>query len=160
MLYIVKKPLSIVCLPLHEIEYRKCTTPFIDPSGLGLPLRASLDLPGLFSSKSFCLVEQIIALRLGHPDICVFMKKTGATMRGGSWFCNYDSEFKICRTPVNVTQPCVSTHGKSFHHGKQKQTTSTDHIHSRDSPPIENETGTESDYDSADEKPDDLNFLV
>ena len=100
-LYIVKKPLTIVCIPLVDVEYRRPSTPFYDPTGLGLPLRASLNPPDLFSPKSFRLVEQLLALDLGRPERCVFMKKPGAKMRGQYWHCEYDSEYKTCLTPFS-----------------------------------------------------------
>ena len=52
VLYIVKRPFSLACLPLADVTYRKCSAPFFDPSGNELPLTASLNPPDLFGSKS------------------------------------------------------------------------------------------------------------
>ena len=109
VLYIVKSPLSIVCLPLQNVEFRKCGVPFHDPSGLGLPLRASLSPPAMFTSKSFGLVEQLIELNLDHPSRCVFMRKSGAEFHLGTWYCSYDGQFKTCLTPPNETKNTSSS---------------------------------------------------
>ena len=110
VLYIVKSPLSIVCLPLQNVEYRKCGVPFRDPTGLGMPLRASLYPPDMFTSESFCLVEQLINLNVGRPSKCACAKKSGARFHGDCWYCEYDGELKTCLTPLNERKaPNTST---------------------------------------------------
>ena len=153
-LYIVKKPFSIVCVPLLDIEYRKCLTPFTDPTGLGLPMRASLSPPDLFGAKSFCLIEQIMTLGLGHPGRCVFLKKSGARAHATAWHCEYDSEFKTCMTPVNTAKVYDNTRAKP---GPTRKTSATN-------APIDLESASGTDENeetfllSDDEKADDLNF--
>ena len=148
--------MSFVCVPLADIEYRKCNTPFFDPSGRGLPLRSCLYPPDLFTAKSFCLVEQLIELNMGHPDRCVFMKKSGAQMRKNCWYCEYDSEFKTCETPINRTKVYERTPAKA---GQSNPVlTSTSVTRRSDDGLSETDGDLEPDFDSGDEKPDDLSF--
>ena len=66
-LYIVKKPLPIDCLPIRDIEYRRCDTPFFDLTGLGVPLRASLYTPDLVTAESFFPLRTIRSFERGPP---------------------------------------------------------------------------------------------
>ena len=155
-LYIAKKPLPVVFLPLRDIEYRRCATPFFDSSGLGLPLRAILYPPGLFTAKSFCLVEQLIELNKGRPDMGIFMKKSGAKMRESCWYCEYDSESTTCQTPLNETNVYARTPAKT---GRPPTTRTPASVTPSNVDNLSNtDEDLEPDFDSGDEKPDDLSL--
>ena len=168
IIYIVKRPMSLICLPLHDSQYRETKLPFPDPSGIGLPIRASLYPPDLFSKKSFCLFEQLMGLDFGHPERCIFLKKSGASLRGGSWFCEYDGEFKTCLTPVNLTNPYERNSstpagptagrcrgGRSSPLGSHRPSVV---VLGDLSPKSENSEDFDSEVSAEEERPDNLNF--
>lgn len=156
VLYIVKRPLSIVCLPLSDIEYRKCTLPFTDPVGLGIPARSNLYPPDLFGPKSFCLFAQMAELKIGPPIRCIFMQKKGALMNANSWFCEYGPEFKTLLTPVKELKTPKQAPKKAGHRPPEGACSNPS--------PIDVESVCESDASeelgacSDDEKADDLSF--
>ena len=150
VLYMLKSPVSIACLPTQKAEYRRCEVPFRDPPGLGLPLRASLFPPDLFGAKSFCLVDQLIDLNVGRPSQCVFMKKSGAKLHRDCWYCEYDGEFKTCLTPLNERE-------RTNENRPRAPTRPAGSVIDSDIPPVESD-GERSvgECYSGDGKPDDL----